>query len=149
MLQALRKFFAADTPQKADPRPDPKVAVCALLLEMARIDDSFTEEELETVLRILRERYGLSTEEAEALIEAAEVELSDSVDLWRFARRINRWYSPEEKVEIIELLWRVVFVDGKLDAHEDYLIHKLEQLLRLEHRQLIAAKLKVLHSDGS
>jgi uncharacterized tellurite resistance protein B-like protein len=149
MLQAIKQFFRSDAPEAAGTRPDPRVAVCALLLEMARIDDAFTREEMEAILGILKDRYGLSKEEAEALMEAAEAELRDSVDLWRFARRINRSYSPKEKVDIIELLWRVVFVDGKLDAHEDYLIHKLELLLRLEHRQLIAAKLKVLHADES
>jgi uncharacterized tellurite resistance protein B-like protein len=46
---------------------------------------------------------------------------------------------------IVETLWRVVFVDGKMDQHENYLMHKFSNLLRLSHKQLIDAKLKVLH----
>jgi uncharacterized tellurite resistance protein B-like protein len=123
------------------------VAVCALFVEMARIDETFTPTEMETILSILKEKYGLSQEHAEALIAEAERELKQSVDLWQFSNLINENYSNEEKVEIIETLWRIVYVDGKLDRYEHYLMKKLKNLLRLSHEQLIEAKLKVLHSS--
>jgi uncharacterized tellurite resistance protein B-like protein len=69
------------------------------------------------------------------------------VDLWQFASLINANYSNEEKIEIIETLWRIVYVDGKMDEHEHYLMNKLQNLLRLTHEQLITAKLKVLNSE--
>ena len=75
----------------------------------------------------------------------AELELAESVDLWQFARLINENYSNDEKIEIIETLWRVVYVDGKMDEHEHYLMGKLKNLLRLSQDQLIEAKLKVLN----
>ena len=64
-----------------------------------------------------------------------------------FPTLINENYSNEEKVEIIETLWRIVYVDGKMDRYEHYLMKKLKNLLRLSQEQLIEAKLKVLHSD--
>jgi uncharacterized tellurite resistance protein B-like protein len=79
------------------------------------------------------------------MITAAEAELEQSVDYWQFARLINANYSMDEKVAMIEMLWRIVFIDGRLDKHEDYLMHKLARLLRLHHKQLIDAKMKVLH----
>ena len=82
----------------------------------------------------------------DALIVEAEKELEESVDLWQFARLINENYSNEEKIEIIETLWRIVYVDGKMDQYEHYLMNMLKKLLRLSHDQLIDAKLKVLHS---
>jgi uncharacterized tellurite resistance protein B-like protein len=101
---------------------------------------------METILAIVKEKYGLSQEHADALVAEADRELSESVDLWQFARLINENYSIEEKIEIIEILWRMVFVDGKMDRYEHYLMSKLKNLLRLSHDQLIAAKLKVLNS---
>lgn len=124
---------------------DVRVAACALFLEMARIDDSFTEDETREILSILEGRYGLSAVNAGELMAAADKELNDSVDLWQFARLINENYTTDEKLEIVEMLWRIVYVDGRLDKHENYLMHKLEQLLRLSHKQLIDMKLKVLH----
>jgi len=128
---------------------DVRVAACALFLEMARIDNSFTEDETQEILSILQARYGLSPEDAEELIAAADKELQNSVDLWQFARLINENYTNSEKLEIIEMLWRIVFIDGKLDKHENYLMHKFEQLLRLSHKQLIDMKLKVRRSSAS
>jgi len=122
------------------------VATCALFVEMARIDGTFSQAELETILSILKEKYGLSGEHADALIEEADKERDQSVDLWQFARLINENYSTDEKIEIVETLWQIVYVDGKMDQYEHYLMNKLKNLLRLSHSQLIDAKLKVKYS---
>ena len=149
MLDIVKRFFSKDTEdttkatgQKTD--HDIRVATCALLVEIARIDGKFTEEELEKIVSILKEKYSLSQEHIDALIAEAEKELEESVDLWQFARLINENYSNQEKVEIIETLWRIVYVDGKMDEYEHYLMNKLKNLLRVSHGQLIDAKLKVL-----
>ena len=102
---------------------------------------------MEKILSILKEKYGLSPDHASALVAEAEKELEKSVDLWQFAKLINENYSNEEKIEIIETLWRIVYVDGEMDGYEHYLMDKLQNLLRLSHDQLIAAKLKVLHPE--
>jgi uncharacterized tellurite resistance protein B-like protein len=126
---------------------DTLVATCALLVEIARIDKTFTQDEMATILSILKEKYGLSQEHADALIAEAEKQLEESVDLWQFARLINENYSNEEKMDIIETLWRIVYVDGKMDQYEQYLMNKMKNLLRISHDQLIDAKLKVKYSN--
>ncbi len=152
MLDSLKRFFSQPASVSAvdtgrDTGHDVRIATCALFLEMARIDEKFTEEEMDTVLSILKEKYGLSREHADALVAAADKELEESVDLWQFARLINENYSIDEKIEVIETLWRMVYIDGKMDAYEHYLMNKLKNLLRLSHDQLIGAKLKVLKSS--
>ena len=150
MLDIVKRFFsktATGLSKNTDPpmEHDVRIAACALFVEMARIDEKFTEAEMDTILSIVQERYGLSREHADALVAEADKELDKSVDLWQFARLINENYSTDEKIEIIETLWRMVFVDGKMDRYEHYLMNKLKNLLRLSRDQLIAAKLKVLH----
>ena len=150
MLDIVKRFFsktATELSKKVGPptEHDVRIAACALFVEMARIDEKFTEAEMEMILSIVQERYGLSREHADALVAEADKELNQSVDLWQFARLINENYSIDEKIEIIEILWRMVFVDGKMDRYEHYLMNKLKNLLRLSRDQLIAAKLKVLH----
>ena len=121
------------------------VAVCALFVEMGRIDEHFTDTEMARVIAILTDKYGLPREEVDALIAEAERALEESLDLWQFARVINDHFSNEKKEALIRRLWRVVYVDGKMEAHEHYLMNKLANLLRLSHKQLIDAKLEVLH----
>jgi uncharacterized tellurite resistance protein B-like protein len=152
MLNIVKRFFSKEKEASPDASGqetghDIHVAACALLVEIARIDGTFTQEEMETVLSILKEKYGLSREHADELIAEAEKQLEESVDLWQFARLINENYSNEEKMEIIETLWQIVYVDGKMDQYEHYLMNKLKNLLRISHNQLIDAKLKVKHSS--
>ena len=152
MLNIVKRFFSKEKLGSPDADGqetghDIHVATCALLVEIARIDGTFTKEEMETVISILKEKYGLSRENIDALIVEAEKQLEDSVDLWQFARLINENYSNEEKTEIIETLWQIVYVDGKMDQYEHYLMNKLKNLLRVSHNQLIDAKLKVKHSS--
>lgn len=147
MIDIVKRFFdktgSGRPAGEGRTEHDLRVATCALLVEMARIDEHFSESEMETILSILKDRYGLSSEEAEALIAEADRELEESIDYWQFARLINENYTNEEKIGIIETLWRIVFIDGKMDKHEDYLMHKMADLLRLTHPQLIEAKMKV------
>jgi len=126
---------------------DARIAASALLLEMAHVDGEFTSEEKENLISLLQSEYGLSGADANEMIKAAEEELSNSLDLWRFADMINENFSLDEKLRVVELLWELVYTDGKLDKHEDYLIHKLAHLLRITHSQLIDAKLKVLNKQ--
>lgn len=151
MIGRLKKFFGQSSDSggtKADRNPehDIRVAVCALFVEIGRIDDTFTADELDSVLDILKTKYGLSAADADALIEEATRELDDSLDLWQFAKMINANYSNAEKMEIVELMWRVVYVDGKMNDYEHYLMGKLKNLLRISHKDLIDAKLKVSRS---
>jgi uncharacterized tellurite resistance protein B-like protein len=152
MIDLVKKFFdrrSEDLPAKHKrERPhDIRVATCALLLEMAHIDDEFTDSEREDIILILKKNYSLPDEDITALIKATEEEMRESIDLWRFTTLINKNYSVEEKIQVIEMVWQIAYADGRLGKHEDYLVHKLANLLRLDHKQLIEAKLKIIHNE--
>lgn len=125
-----------------------RIATCALFLELANIDNEFSEEERDNILEVLKTEYNLSEGHAIELAQRAVDELKGSIDLWQFTNLINENYTDAEKMRVVELMWQIVYADGKLDKHEDYLVHKLAQLLRLKHKQLIAAKLKVMQARG-
>jgi uncharacterized tellurite resistance protein B-like protein len=148
MIDMLKRIFTKTAGDAASRQPhspqDIRVAVCALCVEIARIDETFSQQELETLIGILTDKYDLSPQHAHDLIAQADKELDKSVDLWQFARAINENFSIDEKVEIMEILWRIVYVDGKMEPNEHYLMNKLSNLLRLSHKQMIDAKLKVL-----
>lgn len=151
VFNLAKKFFGGNSNNLAATRErategDLRIAASALLLEMSRIDGKFSELEKQRILSIIRQEYDLSDEEADSLLRKSEEELDESVDLWHFTNAINQNYSLDEKLHLIEVVWRIALTDGKLDEHEDYLAHKLANLLRLNHKQLIDAKLKVTRS---
>jgi uncharacterized tellurite resistance protein B-like protein len=135
-----------DAPAPSEPGADAdriKVATCALLLQMAKSDDEFSEVERDTITTLLKKDFGLSDELATELLGLSHKKLEESIDLWQHTNLIKKDYSLEEKITVIESIWKVVYADGRLDPHEDYLVHKLSQLLGLSHKQLIDAKLRV------
>ena len=80
---------------------------------------------------------------AAALLMVADQERRQSTDLYQFTRLIEDQFDRAEKLAVLEELWRVVYSDGQLEAHEDALLHKLCTLLGLKHQELIALKLRV------
>lgn len=147
MLARIREIFigtatAEETEQSHEERV--QIATCVLMLEAATADSEYSEEESVHMLQTLRTRYRLSKDDAEELMEVARQRRDDSFDLWQFTNQININCTIDEKLEIIEEIWRVVYADGRLDGHEDYLMHKFRKLMNLTHKQLIDAKMTVL-----
>lgn len=124
-----------------------QIATCVLLLEVAKSNDEFTSIEQETVSAILKKEFQIPAAAAEELMEIAHEKREQSVGLYEFTSLINEKYTREEKIKIIELAWKVIYADRKLDMYEDHLIHRLAKLLSLRHDELIEAKLRVLYED--
>ncbi|BBO80364.1 hypothetical protein DSCO28_09300 [Desulfosarcina ovata subsp. sediminis] len=151
MISVLKRFLngtaGGGNTVRTNSERDVTIAVCALFVEMGRIDGTFSEAETNRVISILTGKYELDRQDVDALIAEAKQALEESVDLWQFARVINENFSNEKKEKLIERLWQVVYVDGRMDQHEHYLMNKLSHLLRLSHQQLIDTKMKVLHGE--
>jgi len=118
------------------------IAACVVLLEVAESDSECTEDEIGHVLETMQSTFNLSREYAEDMIELARHVRKNSVDLWQFTNKINKSFDHSEKIKMLEAIWRVIYADGRIDKHEDYLVHQLANLLRLRHRELIDAKIR-------
>ena len=150
MLDRIQRFFneriAVADGAGDDEERRLRVATCALLLEVAHADQEFSVQERETVAGIVGRRFGLDVADAADLIALADEERRDADGLYGFARLINDEYPRPRKLAVVDLLWRVVYSDGVLEAHEDALMHRIGKLLGLRHEELIAVKLRVKRS---
>ncbi|MFC1840986.1 TerB family tellurite resistance protein [Thermodesulfobacteriota bacterium] len=152
MLDLFKKIIGnkqstVETVKNETSKKDINLATCALLLELASIDGEFSSQERDNIVSIFKTKYNVSDDDIAGLLKSSEEVLEESIDLWQFTNLINQNYSLEEKLDVIETVWEVAYSDGRLDHHEDYLVHKVATLLRLSHKQLIDAKLKVLHRE--
>ena len=118
------------------------VALCVLLLEAAHVDGECSDAELEHIVLTLSKETGIPRQEIDDLIALGRRERNDSIDLFRFTRYMNTTYTKDEKIKVMEAVWRIIHIDSHLEAHEDQFAHKLANLLRLSHADLIDAKLK-------
>jgi len=147
MFDALKALVSRDTAQAGassgrskDPESGLRVAACALLLEMAHADDEFKPEERHRIEEIVSRHFSLDAEATRALIEVAERERREATDLHQLTAVINRHYDEGQRLLLSELLWRVVYADGHLSQHEDYLTQKLATLLDLRPGYLSEAR---------
>ena len=124
------------------------IATGALLLEMAYADSDFSELEEKKILTILQKEYQLSSEDSARLLDLSREEREESLDLWQFTNLINQNFNNEEKIRVLEILWHVIFADGKVDKYEDQLIRKVSFLLDLHHRDMIDTKIRVKENLG-
>jgi uncharacterized tellurite resistance protein B-like protein len=119
-----------------------RVAASVILLEAAYADHECSDDELQHVIETLSSDFALSTDHVEDLLELAKRERSRSVDLYEFTNHINNEYRRDEKKTILEAVWRIIYIDGQLEKHEDHFVRKLTHLLRLTHKEMIDTKLK-------
>lgn len=121
-----------------------QVATCALLLEVAHSDGHYQAVEAKIVHDLIAEKFNLSAAAVAELVDYSHQHREESLDLFQFAREINEHFTREEKADVMEGIWRVVYADGTLDKFEDALARQLATLLRLDHKDVIERKLKVL-----
>ncbi len=117
-----------------------QVATAALLLEMMRMDSSITATETASVTRTLQTRFGLDAAQVDTLMALAAEEARHATDYFQFTSLINRNFSAEQKMQIVEYLWQVAYADGHLDAHEQHFMRKIADLLYVSHADYVGAK---------
>lgn len=120
-----------------------RVATCVLLLEAATADDSFSDAEQKKVVDILKSRFGMTDEAVKELIDESKRARQDEADIWHFTNLINQSLSNEEKYDLMEGVWRVIYSDGTLGEFENYIAQKLYRMLNIDHSKFIELKMKV------
>ncbi len=145
MFDEIKAWLEGDDKPKAPGNTDEaQLAAAALLVEAAHIDDDFDLRERAVIDRILERHFKLSAAAASRLVVEAERVSERSTQLFRFTQVINDRYSFEQRIELMEMLWEVVYADGSIDALEDTLLRRLGGLIYVPDRERGAARQRVL-----
>ena len=130
---------------KAD---DLQLAAAALLVEAARMDQSFDGAERQTIATLLRERFALGEDEVEALIDTADGKVEDAIELYSTARLVKDRFSHAERIGLMEMLWEVVYADGHLHDYEASLLRRIAGLVYVSDRESGSARKRALERLG-
>ncbi|MDO9519749.1 MAG: TerB family tellurite resistance protein [Pseudohongiella sp.] len=148
MINSIRRFFdkqlcagAAETPGTREHRL--RLASAALMFELLTTDRHIDEREIAVFKSILMDSFNLNTEELDNIIQLAEEEAKQAVSLYEFTSLINESYQYEDKLVLIENMWRLALADQHLDKYEEQLIRKTADLIYVSHGDFIKLKLKV------
>ena len=144
MLKSVRDFFDRNIAPSASSveRHSVELATAALLVEVIRSDAGITTSEQQAVLQAVRDKFGLSDEEAQTIFRLAEEEVRTANDYYQFTSLINRHFDQQQKQHVIELMWRVAYADAELAAHENHVLRRIAELLHVTHGDYIAAKMR-------
>ena len=123
---------------------DLQIAVAALLIEAARMDDNFNLDERRMIEHVLAERFDLSPEKLRELFIAAERAVRGSTQFFPFTQQIVKNISHEERGQILEMMWQVAYADGVLDPHEDMLLRRIAGLIHVNDRERGLARQRAL-----
>jgi uncharacterized tellurite resistance protein B-like protein len=118
------------------------LAMAALLVEVLRADYETAEAERRQVIESLRGMLGLGDAECAELLADAEQQVDRAHDLHQFTAEVNRALAPEEKLRLVEQMWRVAGADATVHKYEEHIIRRVSDLLHVSHREFIAAKLR-------
>jgi uncharacterized tellurite resistance protein B-like protein len=145
MLRKIKIFFQSTmavtvTDDAISKDHKKQMAAAALFIEVLKSDFEQRDEEWAVVKSALHELFSLSNEEIDQITSLAEDEVDTAVSLRGFTSCINESYSNEEKVKIVEMLWRVALADGILDKHENHIMRKIGALLYIPHKDYVRAK---------
>ena len=142
MINRIKALLAGAAPDAAPVRGEDElqVAAAALLVEAARMDDAFDTDEWQVIRGLLASRFGLNEAETLSLMEAAETKVSNAVELYGFARVVKNSFDEAQRIELMEMLWTVVYADGILHDHEASLMRRVAGLLYVSDRDSGAAR---------
>ncbi len=145
MLGVFKNIFDGSNkePSAGDRELKLKVSTCVILLEAATADSNFSAQEQGKILQILKSRFQMDDRSVKELIDKSTAERETSTDLWYFTNLINENLDNEEKYNLMESVWKVIYSDGTLDKFENYIAHKLLNMLNLDHSRFIELKMKV------
>lgn len=150
MLQKLKSLlFAGDVEGARSPdRDDVALAAAAVMVETATLDGTFDEDERASILRLLQARFGMSDAEARDLLAEAESEASETTDLYAYTRAIKDRFDHDQRVEMVEMLWEVVYADGQAHDYEANLMRRICGLLYVEDAESGDARKRVMDRLG-
>ncbi len=141
MLSWKKLLGEARRAPPADPAQRRRLATAVLLLETARADFEHSPAELSVVRAELARSFGVDEAALEQLLGEAARSAEASVSLHEYVGTLNGALDATAKQELMAMLWRVAWADGRIDPQEEHLIRRLADLLHVPHAAFIRHKL--------
>ncbi len=149
MINRIKKLLLEGSAKVSRPKKDElQAAAAALLVEAACMDGNFDDQERKSIISLMEQHFNLNDEESLTLISEAEKIIENASDLYAFTRVIKDRYEPEQRIEMVEMLWEVAFADRTVDHYESNLISRVAGLIFVSDRDRGEARKRVMARLG-
>ena len=147
MFKAFKTFIADFVDGEKHPSQfaddDYRLAAAALLVHAAAIDGDISPSERDQLRAVLKQSFALDDATTDELLEQATAAERESVDLYHFTHLLNRALNEGGRARFVEMMWQIVYADGRRDELEDNLIWRAADLLGVSARERIALRHRV------
>ena len=119
---------------------DFELTAAVLAYEIARIDGEIDKEELEILMQELISIAEKTNKDTSEILNIIENYSKNSVSFYDFIDDINRDYSKERKIDLLNFMWDVAYADSKLDIEEERLIRRVADLIKIKDIEVLKLK---------
>jgi len=142
MINAFAKLFGhfENNPHPPTETSHLRLAIASLIHEARRVDFEHDAREDPAAIDALKQMFGIESAEAESLLDQAREKAQHLTSYYSIVSAIKRDLSPEERILLIEVLWRVAYADGALHGYEDHFVRKIAHLLYVPNTQVMLAR---------
>jgi uncharacterized tellurite resistance protein B-like protein len=153
MFDGFRRFLAEVTEGGKHPSRfeanDYRLAAAALLVHTAAIDGNISDVERQKIRSVIKRAFGLDEVATDELVvEATEAE-HEAIDLYHFTSLINRSLDEDGRRRVVEMMWEIVYADGRASEFESNLVWRAADLLGISSRERIELGRRVANQRGS
>jgi uncharacterized tellurite resistance protein B-like protein len=141
MFDSFRKFLSEVSEGGKHPihfeQNDYRLAAAALLVHTAAIDGNISDRERDKLHAVIKRQFALDEATTDELVaEATEAE-HEAIDLYHFTSLINRSLDEEGRRRMVEMMWEIIYADGRVTEFESNLIWRAADLLGISSRERI------------
>ena len=115
--------------------------ITALLIHAAKIDENFSKKE-ESIIKEALMKMGVNKDNIEKIIENATTMEKDANQILDFTREVKNM-DHENKIKIIETLWKIIYSNKEADIYETNLMRRLAGLLYIDNKTMGNIKEKI------
>ena len=119
---------------------DIELTAAVLAYEVARIDGNVSERELNILMEEIKNISKKVSKNEEDILKIIKIYSEDSVSFYEFVEDINKNYSQDEKLSLLNFMWRIAFADGRLDVDEEKIIRRLADLISIKDIEVLKLK---------
>ena len=141
MLQSLKNIFKNNDANQLEENKEIDI-LSGLLIEAANTDGDITQDELNKISISLTHVFKEDPKRVEESLVAALDNKDNSRSLHFYTSKLNKSFSDEKKIMLIEVLWEVILSDNELHDFEANLIRRLAGLLYISDVECGNAKIR-------
>ena len=142
MIQSLKNIFASDKILNDETENKEVDILSGLMIEAANTDGEVTQEELNKISHSLINVFKEDPKIVEVSLTKAFENKDNSKSLYYYTSKLNKSYSNENKIKLIEVLWEIILSDNEIHDFETNLIRRLAGLLYISDVECGNAKIR-------